>query len=214
MLKLAGFLFPPQWSSPSPPLSYADQAALLIERGLVVSDPNVRGTGRTSGARTLGDGKSLMFPMRSGKPISMSTLRKMLRHHRIAAVAHGFRSSLRDWAAEETDHPREVIRRRWRTCPPTQRGKLFIWNTLHYVFRWRFPCCTPQSEWDCAAPRTPAADRSGSEVCRLSEQQIRRQPRTPAPDQSGGLSHRSPPTTPSPSPLGASAPQSPQEVKT
>ena len=28
---------------------------------------------------------------------------------RIAAVAHGFRSSFRDWAAEQTDHPREVI---------------------------------------------------------------------------------------------------------
>ena len=26
----------------------------------------------------------------------------------IAAVPHGFRSSFRDWAAEETDHPREV----------------------------------------------------------------------------------------------------------
>ena len=25
------------------------------------------------------------------------------------AVPHGFRSSFRDWAAEETDHPREVI---------------------------------------------------------------------------------------------------------
>ena len=29
--------------------------------------------------------------------------------HKIAAVPHGFRSSFRDWAAEETDHPREVI---------------------------------------------------------------------------------------------------------
>ncbi len=47
--------------------------------------------------------------MRSEKAISMSTLPKMLQHHRIAAVAHGFRSSFRDWAAEETDHPREVI---------------------------------------------------------------------------------------------------------
>ena len=27
----------------------------------------------------------------------------------IAAAAHGFRSTFRDWAAEETDHPREVI---------------------------------------------------------------------------------------------------------
>ena len=27
---------------------------------------------------------------------------------KIGAVPHGFRSSFRDWAAEETDHPREV----------------------------------------------------------------------------------------------------------
>ncbi len=60
-------------------------------------------------ARTLGDGTSLVFPMRSGKPISMSPLPKMLQYHEIAAVAHGFRSSFRDWAVERTDHPREVI---------------------------------------------------------------------------------------------------------
>ena len=34
---------------------------------------------------------------------------KMLRQHGIEAVAHGFRSSFRDWAAEKADHPREVI---------------------------------------------------------------------------------------------------------
>ncbi len=60
-------------------------------------------------ARALGDGNPLVFPMRSGKAISATTLPKMLQNHRIAAVAHGFRSSFRDWAAEETDHPREVI---------------------------------------------------------------------------------------------------------
>ena len=60
-------------------------------------------------ARALGDGNPLVFPMRSGRAISPSTLPKMLQYHRIAAVAHGFRSSFRDWAAEETDHPREVI---------------------------------------------------------------------------------------------------------
>ncbi len=60
-------------------------------------------------ARTLGDDNPLVFPMRSGKAISASTLPKMLQYHRIAAVAHGFRSSFRDWAAEETDHAREVI---------------------------------------------------------------------------------------------------------
>ena len=60
-------------------------------------------------ARSLADGSGLVFPMRSGRPISPSTLPKMLQYHKIAAVAHGFRSSFRDWAAEETDHPREVI---------------------------------------------------------------------------------------------------------
>ena len=39
----------------------------------------------------------------------MSTLPKMLQHHEIVAVPHGFRSSFRDWAAERTYHPREVI---------------------------------------------------------------------------------------------------------
>ena len=55
------------------------------------------------------DGNPLVFPMRSGRPIVASTLPKMLKYHRIPAVAHGFRSSFRDWAAEQTDHSREVI---------------------------------------------------------------------------------------------------------
>ena len=33
----------------------------------------------------------------------------MLQDHWNPAVAHGFRSSFRDWAAERSDHPREVI---------------------------------------------------------------------------------------------------------
>ena len=60
-------------------------------------------------ARTLGGSNELVFPMRSGRSIAASTLPKMLRQHQVAAVAHGFRSSFRDWAAEKTDHPREVI---------------------------------------------------------------------------------------------------------
>ena len=60
-------------------------------------------------ARALGDGSPHVFPMRSGRPISASTLLKMLNDLQIAAVPHGFRSSFRDWAAEKTDHPREVI---------------------------------------------------------------------------------------------------------
>ena len=59
--------------------------------------------------RTLGDSGSLVFPMRSGRPIAASTLPKVLQYVGVPAVAHGFRSSFRDWAAEKTDHPREVI---------------------------------------------------------------------------------------------------------
>ena len=61
-------------------------------------------------ARTLGEGVSpLVFTGRPGKPIDEKQLRRLLRKHRIAAVPHGFWSSFRDWAAEETNHPREVI---------------------------------------------------------------------------------------------------------
>ena len=51
------------------------------------------------GGRTLG----------GGKPLYDRQLRWLLRKLQIAAVPHGFRSSFRDWTAEETNHPREVI---------------------------------------------------------------------------------------------------------
>ena len=61
-------------------------------------------------ARTLGDGRSpLVFPGKGGKLLANKTLRQPLQRNRIAAVVHGFRSSFRDWAAEKTDHPREVV---------------------------------------------------------------------------------------------------------
>ena len=55
-----------------------------------------------------GDGP-LVFTHGGGKPMHDSTVRRLLRQLGIAAVPHGFRSTFRDWAAEETDHPREVI---------------------------------------------------------------------------------------------------------
>ena len=61
-------------------------------------------------ARALGGrGSPLVFTLGGGKPLHDQRLRRLLRQHGIAAVPHGFRSSFRDWAAEETDHPREVI---------------------------------------------------------------------------------------------------------
>ena len=41
--------------------------------------------------------------------MASTALSELLRELEIAAVPHGFRSSFRDWAAQETDHPREVV---------------------------------------------------------------------------------------------------------
>ena len=60
-------------------------------------------------ARALGRGSPLVFPSVGGKPLGSTALSELLRELGIAAVPHGFRSSFRDWAAEETDHPREVV---------------------------------------------------------------------------------------------------------
>jgi len=51
----------------------------------------------------------LVFTHGGGKPMHDSAVRRLLRQLGVAAVPHGFRSTFRDWAAEETDHPREVI---------------------------------------------------------------------------------------------------------
>ena len=51
----------------------------------------------------------LVFTHGGGKPMHDSAVRRLLRQLEVAAVPHGFRSTFRDWAAEKTDHPRDVI---------------------------------------------------------------------------------------------------------
>ena len=61
-------------------------------------------------ARKLGGGESsIVFVAERGKALRAERLGRLLKRHRIAAVPHGFRSSFRDWTAEETDHPREAV---------------------------------------------------------------------------------------------------------
>lgn len=51
----------------------------------------------------------LVFPGQNPKrPLSDMTLLKILRDRDLAVTVHGFRSSFRDWAAEETSFPGEV----------------------------------------------------------------------------------------------------------
>ena len=52
---------------------------------------------------------ALVFPTPRGGRLKDEALSKVLRELEIPAVPHGFRSSFRDWAAEETNHPREVV---------------------------------------------------------------------------------------------------------
>ena len=57
----------------------------------------------------LSDGTGLVFRSLRGKSLSAVTLPRLTKDLGIAAVPHGFRSSFRDWAAERTNAPREVV---------------------------------------------------------------------------------------------------------
>ena len=60
-------------------------------------------------ARAHDDGSGLVFPASTGRrPISVSTLSKLLRELDIDAVPHGFRSTFRDWCSEAAQVPREL----------------------------------------------------------------------------------------------------------
>ncbi len=51
----------------------------------------------------------LVFPSRSGRPLSNMAMEMLLRRMKVGNVTvHGFRSSFRDWAAEETPFAREM----------------------------------------------------------------------------------------------------------
>jgi integrase len=53
-------------------------------------------------------GTDLVVPAGSGKPLSDMTLTKVLRDMEAPCTVHGFRSTFRDWAAEQTSLPGEV----------------------------------------------------------------------------------------------------------
>ena len=60
-------------------------------------------------ARSLDDNNPLVFPSVRGKRMNDMALSALLRTLEVPAVPHGFRSTFRDWAAEESNHPREVV---------------------------------------------------------------------------------------------------------
>jgi integrase len=50
-----------------------------------------------------------LFPGVNGRPITTDAAMKLLKELRPEVTAHGFRSTFRDWAAEQTSHAREII---------------------------------------------------------------------------------------------------------
>jgi integrase len=61
-------------------------------------------------AKKLADGADLLFQGRKrGRPLSQMALLMVMRRMKQEAVPHGFRSTFRDWAAEKTPFPREVV---------------------------------------------------------------------------------------------------------
>jgi integrase len=68
----------------------------------------------TLAAARAATGKVYVFPSPNsrdpelGSPLSDMTLTAVLRRFKLAAVPHGFRSTFRDWCAEQTDYSREV----------------------------------------------------------------------------------------------------------
>ena len=54
------------------------------------------------------NGKGLIFPGQNGKQLSDMALTMLLRRLNLDATVHGMRSTFRDWAAENSDVPREI----------------------------------------------------------------------------------------------------------
>jgi len=66
--------------------------------------------GRMKAKRELATGSTLVFPGRfEEKPFSNMVFLMLVRKMDLAITADGFRSSFRDWAAECTSMPREVV---------------------------------------------------------------------------------------------------------
>ena len=58
-------------------------------------------------AKSLDPSSKYLFS-KEGKPLSTMAMSMLLRRMKVVVTVHGFRSSFRDWVAEETDHSPEV----------------------------------------------------------------------------------------------------------
>jgi integrase len=97
-------------------------------------------------------GSEYLFPGgRKGKPLSnMALLAVLRRMKRSDLTAHGFRSTFRDWAAEQTNYPREVAEMALahtvgdKVEAAYRRGDMFE-KRRHMMEAWRRFCDKPET---------------------------------------------------------------------
>ncbi len=98
----------------------------------------------------VGEAGPLVFTHGGGKPFHDGMLRRLLRELGVGAVPHGFRSTFRDWAGEETDHPREVIEAAL-ACVVCNRVEAAYARSDLFERRRRL-----MEEWACYCQRSPS----------------------------------------------------------
>jgi integrase len=81
------------------------------EHRVPLTEPAVEILGEMATVQTSNDPSALVFPGRAAaRPLSDMSLTAVLRRmKRGDLTAHGFRSSFRDWAAETTAYPAELV---------------------------------------------------------------------------------------------------------
>ena len=88
------------WTVPAERMKAGKEHRVPLPKRCVAILREAEGLPRASG---------LLFPSMNGKTISDATVGKLLRQQGVDATAHGFRSTFRDWAAEQTDTPHAVM---------------------------------------------------------------------------------------------------------
>jgi len=87
-----------------------------------------------------------VFPGVKGRSLTTAAAMNLLKELRPEVTAHGFRSTFRDWAAETTSHPREVIeaamahRLKDKSEAAYQRGDLLV-RRAKLMADWARYCC-------------------------------------------------------------------------
>jgi integrase len=107
----------------------ADRMKAKREHVVPLPEPAVRVLRRCSQLRS-GD-EQLIFPgIRPRQPMSDMTLTKLLRELKVPVTVHGFRSSFRDWASEETDVQGEVAEAALAHTVPNKTGAAYRRGSL------------------------------------------------------------------------------------